>query len=250
MSDTGGVMIVTGGGRGIGRATCLRAANAGYDVVVNFTRNRESADATVSRCEELGVRAVAVRADVSDESTVATMFDEAARLGTLRVLVNNAGIVQPQARFDEMTLDRWREVIDVNIVGAFLCAREAIRRMSTRHGGGGGVIVNVSSAASYLGSPGEYVDYAASKGAIDTLTIGLGKELADEGIRVNAVRPGVITTEIHASGGEPDRANRVAPTVPMRRPGEPDEVAAAIVWLASDDASYITGTTLDCSGGR
>ncbi|MGA9276727.1 glucose 1-dehydrogenase [Ilumatobacter sp.] len=244
------VILVTGGGRGIGRATCLRAAGAGYDVVVNWTRDRAAADTTVERCEALGARAIAVRADVSDESAVRAMFDEAQGFGKLRVLVNNAGIVAPQMRFDEMSVDRWRQLIDVNIVGAFLCAREAIRRMSTRLGGDGGVIVNVSSAAAYLGSPGEYVDYAASKAAIDTLTIGLGKELAEDGIRVNAVRPGVITTEIHASGGEPERAQRVAPSVPMRRPGEPDEVAAAVMWLASDEASYITGTTLDCSGGR
>lgn len=246
----GDVMVVTGGGRGIGRATCLRAAAAGYDVVVNWNRDRAAADSTVRRCEELGARAIAVRGDVADESAVEMLFDEATRFGTLRVLVNNAGIVQPQMRFDEMTLERWRELVDVNVLGAFLCAREAIRRMSTRHGGVGGAIVNVSSAAAYLGSPGEYVDYAASKAAIDTLTIGLGKELAQEGIRVNAVRPGVITTEIHASGGEPGRADRVAATVPMRRPGSPDEVAAAVIWLASADASYVTGTTLDCSGGR
>lgn len=244
------VVIVTGGGRGIGRATSLRAAATGHDVVVNWTRDRSAAESTVERCVEFGVRAVAVQADVADEAAVAAMFDGAERLGNVRVLVNNAGIVQPQLRFDEMTVDRWRQVFEVNVIGAFVCAREAARRMSTRHGGSGGAIVNVSSAASYLGSPGEYVDYAASKAAIDTMTIGLGKELAEEGVRVNAVRPGVINTEIHASGGEPNRANRVAPTVPMRRPGEPDEVAAAIMWLASPDASYVTGTTIDCSGGR
>ncbi|WP_040492847.1 SDR family oxidoreductase [Ilumatobacter nonamiensis] len=246
----GDVMIVTGGGRGIGRATCLRAAAAGYDVVVNWAHDRSAAESATERCTEFGVQAVAVQADVADESAVTAMFEEAARLGSLRVLVNNAGIVQPQQRFDEMTVDRWRKMLDVNVIGAFTCAREAVRRMSTRHGGAGGAIVNVSSAAAYLGSPGEYVDYAASKAAIDTMTIGLGKELAEEGVRVNAVRPGVVTTEIHASGGEPGRANRVAPTVPMKRPGDPDEVAAAIMWLASAEASYITGTTLDCSGGR
>ena len=247
MSD---VMIVTGGGRGIGRATSLRAARAGYDVIVNWAGDRESAESTAARCVELGVRALAVQADVADEAAVAAMFDRATELGTPTVLVNNAGILHEQMRFDEMTLERWREVFDVNVIGAFLCAREAARRMSTRHGGLGGSIVNVSSAAAYLGSPGEYVDYAATKAAIDTMTIGLGRELADEGVRVNAVRPGVITTEIHASGGEPGRAERVAPSVPMKRPGGADEVAAAILWLASPDASYVTATTLDCSGGR
>jgi len=245
-----GVFVVTGGGRGIGRATCERAAADGHAVVVNWTRDGDSAASTVERCEQLGARALAVRADVSDEAAVRALFDEAAELGEPTVLVNNAGILHEQMRFDQMTVDRWREVIEVNILGAFICAREAARRMSTRYGGRGGAIVNVSSAAAYLGSPGEYVDYAATKAAIDTLTIGLGKELAAEGVRVNAVRPGVILTEIHARGGEPDRAHRVAPTVPMRRPGDPEEVAAAIVWLASDDASYITGTTLDCTGGR
>lgn len=247
MSD---VMIVTGGGRGIGRATSLGAARAGYDVVVNWARDREAAESTAAGCLEFGVRALAVHADVSDEAAVAAMFDRAAEIGTPSVLVNNAGILHQQMRFDEMTVDRWREVFEVNVIGAFLCAREAARRMSTRHGGLGGSIVNVSSAAAYLGSPGEYVDYAATKAAIDTLTIGLGRELADEGVRVNAVRPGVITTEIHASGGEPGRAARVAASVPMKRPGDADEVAATILWLASPEASYVTATTLDCSGGR
>jgi len=244
------LMIVTGGGRGIGRATSLGAARAGYDVVVNWARDREAAESTAAACLDLGVRALAVRADVSDEAAVAAMFDRAAEIGTPSVLVNNAGILHQQMRFDEMTVDRWREVFEVNVIGAFLCAREAARRMSTLHGGLGGSIVNVSSAAAYLGSPGEYVDYAATKAAIDTLTIGLGRELADEGVRVNAVRPGVITTEIHASGGEPGRAARVAASVPMKRPGDADEVAAAILWLASREASYVTATTLDCSGGR
>ena len=244
------VMIVTGGGRGIGRATCLGAAAAGYDVVVNWTSDERAATSTVGACIERGANAIAVRADVADESAVAGMFDRAADLGPLRVLVNNAGILHQQMRFDEMTVERWRAVIDVNIVGAFICAREASRRMSTRHGGAGGSIVNVSSAAAYLGSPGEYVDYAATKGAIDTLTIGLGKELAAEGVRVTAVRPGVILTDIHAAGGEPDRAYRVAPGVPMRRPGTPEEVAATVLWLASEAASYVTATTVDCSGGR
>ena len=246
----GDVMIVTGGSRGIGRATCLAAAEVGYDVVVNWASDERAAATTVEECGARGARAVAVQADVADESAVAAMFDRAEELGPLRVLVNNAGILHQQMRFDEMTVDRWRAVIDVNIVGAFICAREASRRMSTRHGGTGGAIVNVSSAAAYLGSPGEYVDYAATKAAVDTLTIGLGKELADEGVRVTAVRPGVILTDIHASGGEPDRPQRVASGVPMQRPGTPEEVAATVLWLASDAASYVTATTIDCSGGR
>ena len=244
------VMIVTGGSRGIGRATCLGAAEAGYDVVVNWASDERAAAATVEECGARGARAVAVQADVADESAVAAMFDRAEEIGPLRVLVNNAGILHQQMRFDEMTVDRWRAVIDVNVVGAFICAREASLRMSTRHGGTGGSIVNVSSAAAYLGSPGEYVDYAATKAAVDTLTIGLGKELADEGVRVTAVRPGVILTDIHASGGEPDRPQRVASGVPMQRPGTPEEVAATVLWLASDAASYVTATTVDCSGGR
>ena len=244
------VMIVTGGSRGIGRATCVRAAAAGYDVVVDWNGDEAAAMATVALCEAEGAAAIAVRADVADEVAVAAMFDSADELGHLVAVVNNAGILHHQMRFDEMSVERWREVFEVNVIGTFVCCREAVRRMSTRHGGRGGVIVNVSSAASYLGSPGEYVDYAATKGAVDSLTIGLGRELAADGIRVNAVRPGVILTGIHASGGEPDRAHRVASTVPMGRPGDADEVAGAIVWLASDDASYVTATTLDCTGGR
>ena len=244
------VMIVTGGSRGIGAATCLGAAAAGFAVVVNYASDADAASAVVERCRALGVEAVAFHGDVSDEASVVAMFDAAEQLGSLRVLVNNAGILHPQMRFDQMTVERWRAVVDVNVIGAFLCAREAARRMSTANGGRGGAIVNVSSAAAYLGSPGEYIDYAATKAAIDTMTIGLGRELADEGVRVNAVRPGVVRTSIHASGGEPGRAERVGAGVPMRRPGEPDEVAEAILWLASDAASYVTATTLDCSGGR
>jgi NAD(P)-dependent dehydrogenase (short-subunit alcohol dehydrogenase family) len=245
------VMIVTGGSRGIGAATARLAAAEGYAVVVNYTADRASAEAVVADCVGAGAPAVAHRADVADEGAVEAMFEEAARWGGgLHVLVNNAGVLRPQMRLDEMTVQRWREVFDVNVIGAFLCARAAVRRMSTRFGGSGGAIVNVSSAASYLGSPEEYVDYAASKAALDTMTVGLGKELAEEGVRVNAVRPGVIRTEIHASGGEPGRVERVAPTVPMRRGGDPEEVARAILWLASDSASYVTATTLNVSGGR
>lgn len=247
----GDVMIVTGGSRGIGAATCILAAQRGYDVVVNYAANEAAAAEVVDACEAAGARALAIGADVVDEGAVVAMFDRtSAELGSPTVLVNNAGIVRQQMRFDEMSVERWREMIDVNLIGAFVCAREAARRMSTRHGGAGGSIVNVSSAAAYIGSPTEYVDYAATKAAIDTMTIGLGKELAEEGVRVNAVRPGVIDTEIHASGGEPDRVVRVATGVPMRRGGGPDEVARTILWLASDEASYITATTLNCSGGR
>lgn len=245
------VVLITGASRGIGAATARLAAERGDNVAVNFARNGEAAQAVVDGCQAAGVNAIAVRADVADERAVMAMFDlVSGELGPIDVLVNNAGILHHQMRFDEMAVERWRELLDVNVVGAFLCAREAVRRMSTRHGGAGGAIVNVSSAASYLGSPGEYVDYAASKAAIDTLTIGLGKEVAAEGIRVNAVRPGVIVTDIHASGGEPDRVERVAPSVPMQRGGEPIEVARTILWLASDEASYITGTIVNCSGGR
>jgi NAD(P)-dependent dehydrogenase (short-subunit alcohol dehydrogenase family) len=245
------VVLITGASRGIGAATARLAAERGDHVAVNYTRNTEAARAVVAECVALGTRAIAVQADVADEAAVIEMFDRVGdALGPVDVLVNNAGILHTQMRFDEMPIDRWRELLDVNVIGAFMCAREAVRRMSTRHGGHGGAIVNVSSAASYLGSPGEYVDYAASKAAIDTLTIGLGKEVAAEGVRVNAVRPGVIRTDIHASGGEPGRVERVAPSVPMQRGGDPIEVARTILWLASDEASYITATIVNCSGGR
>jgi NAD(P)-dependent dehydrogenase (short-subunit alcohol dehydrogenase family) len=245
------VVLITGASRGIGAATARLAAARGDDVAVNYARDADAAKAVVDDCIAAGVRAVGVRADVADEAAVVRMFDAVAdELGPVDVLVNNAGILHTQMRFDEMSVDRWRELLDVNVVGVFLCAREAVRRMSTRHGGHGGAIVNVSSAASHLGSPGEYVDYAASKAAIDTLTIGLGKEVATESVRVNAVRPGLIHTDIHASGGEPGRVERVAPSVPMQRGGDPIEVARAILWLASDEASYITATIVNCSGGR
>ena len=245
------VVLITGASRGIGAATARLAAERGDQVAVNYTRNTEAAQAVVTECVALGAQAIAVQADVAGEAAVIEMFDTVTdALGPVDVLVNNAGILHTQMRFDEMSVDRWREILDVNVIGAFLCAREAVRRMSTRHGGSGGAIVNVSSAASSLGSPGEYVDYAASKAAIDTLTIGLGKEVAAEGVRVNAVRPGVIHTDIHASGGEPGRVERVAPSVPMQRGGDPIEVARTILWLASDEASYITATIVNCSGGR
>ncbi len=243
-----GVMVVTGGSRGIGAATCRLAHAAGFGVAFSYASNADAAAAVVAEC---GGAALAVQADVRNESDAAALFDAAEEaFGPVTVLVNNAGILHEQARFDEMSVDRWREVFDVNVIGSFICAREAVRRMSTRHGGAGGAIVNVSSAASYLGSPGEYIDYAATKAAVDTMTLGLGKEVATEGIRVNAVRPGVIYTDIHASGGEPGRVDRVAGGVPMQRGGQADEVAETILWLASDASSYITATTLNVSGGR
>ena len=251
MATQGGVMVVTGGARGIGAATARLAARRGYAVCVNYLRNAEAAARVVRDIGTAGGRAVAVAGDVAKEADVVRIFDAAQReLGPVTALVNNAGILEQQCRLDEMSAARFERVFATNITGAFLCAREAVKRMSTRHGGKGGAIVNVGSMASRLGSPGEYVDYAASKGAIDSLTIGLAREVADEGIRVNAVRPGVIYTEIHASGGEPGRVDRVKGAVPMKRGGQPEEVAQAILWLLSDESSYSTGTFIDVSGGR
>lgn len=244
-------MLVTGGSRGIGAATAVMAAGRGYDVAIGYVTNLEAATATVGACRAAGARAVAIRCDVAVESELVALFDETTeRLGVPRAFVNNAGILHRMSRLDAMESARFREVVAVNVVGALVGAREAVRRMSTRHGGTGGTIVNVSSAASYLGSPDEYIDYAATKGAIDTMTIGLAKEVAAEGIRVNAVRPGLIETEIHASSGVPDRVARLAGNVPMQRGGRADEVAEAILWLASDAAGYVTGTLLNCAGGR
>jgi NAD(P)-dependent dehydrogenase (short-subunit alcohol dehydrogenase family) len=243
-------VVVTGGGRGIGAATARLAGQRGYAVCVNYLRNRDAAQEVVRAIEKDGGMARAVAGDVAKEADVIRVFDEAAEMGRVSALVNNAGILERQTRLDQMEAARFERVFATNITGAFLCAREAVRRMSTRHGGKGGAIVNVSSMASRLGSPGEYVDYAASKGAIDSLTIGLAREVAGEGIRVNAVRPGVIYTEIHASGGEPGRVERVKDAVPMKRGGQPEEVARAILWLLSDEASYSTGTFIDVSGGR
>ena len=245
------VVIVTGGGRGIGAATAKLAAERGYAVCVNYARNRAAADKVVAAIASRGGKAVAVQGDVTIEADVIRLFDEAARaLGPVTALVNNAGILETQARLEDMEAERFERVFAANITSVFLCSREAVRRMSTKRGGPGGAIVNVSSMAARLGSPGEYVDYAASKGAIDTLTIGLAREVAEDGIRVNAVRPGVIYTGIHASGGEPGRVERVKAAVPMKRGGEPGEVARAILWLLSDEASYSTGTFIDVSGGR
>lgn len=245
------VMLITGASRGIGAATARLAAGQGYCVVINYQRNREAADALVEAITTTGGEALAVQADVADEAQVRRLFREVdARLGRLDVLVNNAGMLEQQMRLERMSLERWQRVFATNVYGSFLCSREAIARMSTRQGGRGGVIVNVSSIAARLGAPEEYIDYAAAKGAVDSMTVGLAKELAADGIRVNAVRPGVIDTEIHASGGEPQRVARVAGSIPLGRGGRADEVAEAILWLASEQASYTTGSLLDVSGGR
>ncbi len=245
------VVLITGGSRGIGAATALRAARAGYAVVVNYQANSLAADAVVAAIRADGGTAMAVAADVAQEAQILAMFERIdAKFGPLQALVNNAGVVDVACRVDGMSATRLQRMFQTNVVGSMLCAREAVRRMSTLHGGAGGAIVNLSSVAASLGSPGQYVDYAASKAAIDTFTIGLAREVAAEGIRVNAVRPGIIDTEIHASGGQPDRAQRLAPQVPMQRPGTADEVANAIVWLLSQEASYTTGAIVDVGGGR
>lgn len=244
------IAIITGASRGIGAATALLAAERGYAVCVNYLRNQAAANAVVHAIERSGGKAIAVAADVSVEADVLRLFESVDKeLGPLTALVNNAGILDRQMRVEDMNAARLNRVFATNITGYFLCAREAIRRMSIKHGGAGGAIVNVSSGASRTGSPGEYVDYAASKGAIDTMTIGLAREVAEEGIRVNAVRPAFIYTDIHASGGEPGRVNRVRQFVPMKRGGEAVEVARAILWLLSDEASYSTGALMDVTGG-
>jgi NAD(P)-dependent dehydrogenase (short-subunit alcohol dehydrogenase family) len=246
-----GVMIVTGASRGIGAATARLASLRGYAVCVNYNSGREAAGRVTDAIVSAGGRAIPVAADISSEAEVVAMFETVDReLGVPTALVNNAGILELQMRVDAMDAERIDRVLRINVTGAFLCAREAVRRMSTARGGIGGAIVNVSSMASRLGSPGEYVDYAASKAAVDALTIGLSREVAAEGIRVNAVRPGIIYTDIHASGGEPGRVDRVKESVPMRRGGQPEEVAEAILWLLSGAASYCTGTFIDVSGGR
>lgn len=244
------VLLVTGGGRGIGAATARLAAARGYAVGVNYRQRRDAAELVVREIERTGGRAVALAGDVARETDVVRLFDACTEaLGPMTALVNNAGILETQMRVDAMDAARLHRVFATNVVGPFLCAREAVRRMSTRHGGTGGAIVNVSSGAARHGSPGEYVDYAASKGAIDTFTIGLAKEVAEEGIRVNAVRAGFIYTDIHASGGEPGRVDRVKEFAPMKRGGQPDEVAHAILWLLSDEASFTTGAFIDVTGG-
>ena len=245
------VLVVTGGSRGIGAATALLAAQRGYAVCVNYRQNLAAAERVVKTIEAMGARAVAVSGDVGVEAEAVRLFETCDEvLGCPVGLVNNAGILETQMRVEAMDAARLHRIFATNVIGSFVCAREAVRRMSTKRGGAGGAIVNVSSGASRLGSPGEYVDYAASKGAIDTLTIGLAREVAEEGIRVNAVRAGFIYTEIHASGGEPNRVERVKELVPMKRGGSVDEVARAILWLLSDEASYTTGSFIDVAGGK
>ena len=245
------VLLVTGGSRGIGAATCLLAARQGWAVAVNYTANSLAADEVVREIRAAGGRAMAVQADVAIEAQVLRMFEQVdAKFGRLTGLVNNAGVVDVTARVEDMSVARWKRMFDINVIGSLICAREAVRRMSTKHGGTGGSIVNLSSAAARLGAPAQYVDYAAAKGAIDTFTIGLAKEVAAEGIRVNAVRPGLIETEIHASGGLPNRVKDLQHQVPMQRGGTADEVAQAIVWLLGEGASYTTMSLLDVSGGR
>ena len=244
------VLVVTGGSRGIGAAVARLAAARGYGVVLNYLGNVAAAEAVCATIHAAGGEAVAVRGDVGREEDIEHIFRAADRMGPLRALVNNAGMIAPVARLDAMEPDRIAEILRVNVLGTMLCSAAAVRRMSTRHGGKGGGIVNLSSAAAKLGAPGAYLDYAASKGAIDTFTVGLAVEVAGEGIRVNGVRPGIIDTDFHAQGGEPDRVRRLASTIPMGRPGTADEVAQTILWLLSEDASYVTGTTLAVTGGR
>ncbi len=245
------VMLITGASRGIGAATARLAAHQGYALCLNYHQREDAVKQVLEQVHAAGASAITAKADVADESQVAQMFEVIDReFGRLDVLVNNAGMLEQQMRLEQMDAARWTRVLGANVIGSFLCAREAIKRMSNQHGGQGGSIINLSSIAARLGAPGEYIDYAAAKGAIDSMTVGLAKEVAGEGIRVNAVRPGVIDTEIHASGGEPDRIERVKASVPMGRGGKAEEVAEAILWLASEHASYTTGALLDVSGGR
>lgn len=245
------ITLITGASRGIGAATARIAARRGHAVVINYLSSDDAARSLAAEISAAGGTALPVRADVGQEADVLRMFEQVDReLGPISALVNNTGVLERQMRLDEMEADRWQRVLTTNVIGSFLCAREAVRRMSTRHGGQGGSIVNVSSVAARLGGTGEYIDYAASKGAVDVMTVGLAREVATEGIRVNGVRPGPVYTDIHASGGEPGRVDRVKSAIPMQRGGEVDEIAHAILWLLSDEASYVTGSILDVSGGR
>lgn len=245
------ILLVTGGSRGIGAATVRLAAKRGYQVAFSYRQNQKAADLLLGELKTAGTKALAIPADVGNEDDVVKLFARVdCELGPVTALVNNAGILEQQMRVDQMDAARLQRVFATNVVGSFLCAREAVRRMSIQFGGKGGAIVNVSSGAAKVGAPHEYVDYAASKGAIDTFTVGLAKEVALEGIRVNAVRPGAVYTDIHASGGEPGRVDRVKSAIPMQRGGQPEEIANAILWLISEEASYITGTCLDVTGGR
>ena len=245
-----GVCIITGGSRGIGAACVRQAAKAGYKICFSYVANERAAKETVSAVEEDGGSAIAVQADIGNEADIVRLFEAADALGPLAALINNAGKVDVTARVEDYSCERLERMFSVNVIGSILCSREAVKRMSTKHGGKGGSIVNISSAASYLASPGQYVDYAASKAAIDTFTKGLALEVADDDIRVNAVRPGLIYTDLHASGGEPGRVERLEHMVPMKRGGTPDEIATAVLWLMSDNASYVTGDCLNVTGGR
>ena len=245
------IVLITGASRGIGAATALLAARNGWDVAVNYSHNQQAANQVVQQVQALGQRAIAVQADVADDAQVKAMFAQvASQLGRIRALVNNAGVVDRAQRVQDMDMARWQRMFAINVLGSFACAREAVNAMSTAQGGAGGSIVNVSSAAARLGAAHQYVDYAAAKAAIDTMTLGLAHEVASQGIRVNAVRPGLIETDIHASGGQPDRVARLAPGVPMGRGGTAEETAEAIYWLMSDKSSYSTGAIIDVSGGR
>ncbi|QKJ88536.1 SDR family oxidoreductase [Paramixta manurensis] len=244
-------VIITGAGRGIGRATALLLAQRGYQVVVNYHQRQQTAQDVVDEIQRAGGRAIAIQADLADEAQIVSLFQRVdAEFGAPDALVNNAGILFSQTRVEELSASRINKVFATNVTGTFICCREAVKRMALQHGGKGGAIVNISSVAARVGSPGEYVDYAASKGAVDTLTRGLALEVATQGIRVNGVRPGVIYTEMHADGGEPGRVDRVAPAVPMQRGGQPAEIAEAVAWLLSEAASYVTGSFIDVSGGR
>jgi len=244
-------LLITGASRGIGAATAVMAAERGWDVAVNYTRDAAAAEAVAAQVRAAGRRSFTVQADVGDEAQVLAMFERCDReWGALGGLVNNAGVVDVAARVHEMSAARIQRMFAINVFGTLYCAREAVKRMSSRHGGSGGSIVNLSSVASKLGSPAQYVDYAAAKGAIDVFTLGLAREVATEGVRVNAIRPGIIDTDIHASGGQPERARQLAPQIPMQRPGTADEIAAMVLWLLSDEASYTTGAVIDITGGR